>query len=119
MDQAYQITRNAKGSATRCGSPACRSSWGPTARTWARCSSFSSRSTERDRNADAIADELRQKLHAGIKDAKFLVLPAPPVRGLGMSGGFRIMVELRDNDDYALLQHRPTTSSSKATHTPG
>jgi len=74
---------------------------------------------ERDKNADVIAAELRQQLHQQIKGAKFMVLPAAPVRGLGTSGGFKMMVELRDNDDLALLQRETDKLVRKGNATPG
>jgi len=74
---------------------------------------------ERDKSADVIAAELRQQLHQQIKGAKFMVLPAAPVRGLGTSGGFKMMVELRDNDDLALLQRETDKLVRKGNATPG
>jgi multidrug efflux pump len=74
---------------------------------------------ERDRNADAIAAELRGILAKNVNEAKFMVLPPPPVRGLGMAGGFRMMVELRDNDDYALLQRETDKIIAAGNATPG
>jgi multidrug efflux pump len=74
---------------------------------------------ERDKNADAIAATLRRRLSEEIKDAKFTILPAPPVRGLGTSGGFRIMVELRDSDNLALLQRETNKLVRQGNATPG
>jgi HAE1 family hydrophobic/amphiphilic exporter-1 len=45
------------------------------------------------------------KVAAGTLDAKVLVVPPPPIQGLGQSGGFQGVVELQDGSfDYAKLQ---------------
>jgi hydrophobic/amphiphilic exporter-1 (mainly G- bacteria), HAE1 family len=45
------------------------------------------------------------KIAAGTLDAKVLVVPPPPIQGLGQSGGFQGAVELQDGSfDYAKLQ---------------
>ena len=42
---------------------------------------------------------------AAIKEANALVLPPPPIQGIGNAGGFSMQVELRDGDnDFAKLQ---------------
>jgi hydrophobic/amphiphilic exporter-1 (mainly G- bacteria), HAE1 family len=42
---------------------------------------------------------------AGIMEARTLVLPPPPIQGIGNAAGFAMQVELRDgNSDYAKLQ---------------
>jgi HAE1 family hydrophobic/amphiphilic exporter-1 len=47
---------------------------------------------------------LNQKV-AGIMEARTLVLPPPPIQGIGNAAGFAMQVELRDgNSDYAKLQ---------------
>jgi multidrug efflux pump len=51
------------------------------------------------RSADDIALELRQRAAAEIVNADVTVLGAPPVDGLGASGGFRIMIEDRNSDE--------------------
>ena len=46
------------------------------------------------------------KLVAQETDAKVVVVPPPPIQGLGSSGGFQGVVELRDGSfDYTKLQH--------------
>ena len=56
--------------------------------------------------ADAIAAQLQKKLYKGIEDANFLVMGAPPVRGLGTTGGFKIMIEDRGNNGLGALQEQ-------------
>jgi len=47
-------------------------------------------------NAASVLAVMRQRL-AGIKDAFVLVINPPPVQGLGSAGGFKLMVEDRNN----------------------
>src|SRR6266853_1868818 len=47
-------------------------------------------------NAATMLATVRQRL-AGIKDAFILVINPPPVQGLGSAGGFKLMVEDRNN----------------------
>jgi hydrophobe/amphiphile efflux-1 (HAE1) family protein len=47
-------------------------------------------------NAGSVLALMRQRL-AGIKDAFVLVVNPPPVQGLGSAGGFKLMVEDRNN----------------------
>src|SRR3984893_3343890 len=47
-------------------------------------------------NAATMLASVRQRL-AGIKDAFVLVVNPPPVQGLGAAGGFKLMVEDRNN----------------------
>jgi multidrug efflux pump len=54
--------------------------------------------------ADAIAATLQQRLYKGIEDAAFMVIGAPPVRGLGATGGFKIMIEDRGDNGLEALQ---------------
>ena len=51
-----------------------------------------------------VYDDLN-KIAASTLDAKVLVVPPPPIQGLGQSGGFQGAVELQDGSfDYAKLQ---------------
>ena len=51
-----------------------------------------------------VVDALN-KIAAGTLDAKVLVVPPPPIQGLGQSGGFQGAVELQDGSfGYAKLQ---------------
>ncbi len=51
----------------------------------------------------ALMNTLRQKFSA-IKEARILVLPPPPLRGLGNSGGFKIQVQDLDGAGLVSLQ---------------
>ena len=97
-------------SPTRSASPACRSCWGPTARTWARCSWSSIRSRS------GATPELRADAHRRRRSSagstrrsrrpRSCVFGPPPVRGLGTAGGFRIMIEDRGNEGPLALQEQ-------------
>ena len=78
--------------------PAIPSCSRPTARTSARCSSSSIRSTSASSPncaTTAIMNRLRQAWAKQIKDAQVLVFGAPPVPGLSVAGGFKLVVEDR------------------------
>jgi len=55
---------------------------------------FADRKGNPAKSADAIMGQIYGKV-AGIRDARVLVLPPPPVNGLGNSGGFKMMVQDR------------------------
>jgi multidrug efflux pump len=59
-----------------------------------------------DLKADAIAQTLRARFGKDIPEARLLVFGAPPVRGLGNAGGFKIMIEDRGNVGLETLQNR-------------
>ncbi|MFO0845782.1 MAG: efflux RND transporter permease subunit [Gemmataceae bacterium] len=48
-----------------------------------------------DKNGFVVMFKLRAELQKEIKDAIVSVFPAPPVKGLGTAGGFKLMVEDR------------------------
>jgi hydrophobe/amphiphile efflux-1 (HAE1) family protein len=52
--------------------------------------------------ADAMMASLRKKFSA-IREARILVLPPPPLRGLGNSGGFKVQVQDLDGAGLAAL----------------
>ncbi len=54
-------------------------------------------------SAQALIATLRQKFST-IQEARVLVLPPPPLRGLGNSGGFKIQVQDLDGAGLAALQ---------------
>jgi multidrug efflux pump len=53
-------------------------------------------------NSDAIAASLRKEFEAKVPEALVLVLPPPPVRGVGRAGGFKIMIEDRSSSAGSL-----------------
>jgi len=55
-----------------------------------------------DLNSAAIAGALNGQF-MGIQDAFVLVLPPPPVNGIGTAGGFKMMIEDRGNLGYSEL----------------
>jgi multidrug efflux pump len=55
-----------------------------------------------DLNSAAIAGALNGQFR-GIQDAFVLVLPPPPVNGIGTAGGFKMMIEDRGNRGYSEL----------------
>ncbi len=68
---------------------------------------FDKRTTP-DLSGDAIAAVLRKRFAAEIPEAIITVLGAPPLRGVGRAGGFKLMVEDRAGD---LLE--PSTGAPK------
>ena len=50
-----------------------------------------------------IAGAIQKRLKAEIPDALVLVIPPPPVNGLGTGGGFRLQIQDRSNLGYAEL----------------
>ena len=57
-------------------------------------------------SADEIAAKLRAQCAREIPGAMVTVLPAPPVRGVGRTGGFKFMVEDRGDLGLASLQQQ-------------
>ena len=55
-------------------------------------------------NQDYILNTLRANLAASINEAMTLVVVPPPIRGLGTSGGFQLMLEDRENLGVQELQ---------------
>ncbi len=65
----------------------------------------------KDWDARGKGEDLRSLVYglndkvAGIMEARVLVLPPPPIQGIGNAAGFAMQVELRDgNTDYSKLQ---------------
>ena len=57
-----------------------------------------------DRSADAVAAKLRAACDEHVAGARVQVFGAPPVDGLGATGGVKLMIEGRGNPDPKLLQ---------------
>jgi multidrug efflux pump len=72
-----------------------------------------------DLRADAVAAKLRTRLYGEVPEAKVAVFGAPPVRGLGSTGGFKIMVEDRGNDGPAALQEQTDNLVREGNQRPG
>jgi multidrug efflux pump len=67
--------------------------------------------------AEAIAAEMNKRMGA-IEGAFVLVLSPPPVSGLGTTGGFKLMVEDRDNLGYDALYKAVQAVQMKAWQNP-
>ncbi|OYY92064.1 MAG: hydrophobe/amphiphile efflux-1 family RND transporter [Sphingomonas sp. 28-66-16] len=68
--------------------------------------------------ADAVANEIRQAL-GPITDGVLLVIPPPPVRGIGTGGGWKMLIEDRGNAGYPALEQAAFAMMMKANQTPG
>jgi multidrug efflux pump len=64
-------------------------------------------------SADEIADKLRATCAKEIPGAMVTVLPAPPVRGVGRTGGFKFMVEDRGDLGLTALQEQADNLNAK------
>lgn len=68
-------------------------------------------------SAAAIAGRLQQKF-MGINDAFIAILPPPPVRGLGTTGGFKLQIEDRLDRGYEALGDAVNQVVAKANQSP-
>ena len=78
-------------------------------------------SFEQRRNPDLSGAAIAQKLQAkfnGVKDAFVAVFPPPPVQGLGTIGGFKLQVEDRADQGYAVLNATMNQVLAKAAKAP-
>ena len=55
--------------------------------------------TKKSESGEAIAAEINKRMGA-VQDAFVMVFPPPPVNGLGTTGGFKMMIEDRNNAGY-------------------
>ncbi|MEW4564860.1 multidrug efflux RND transporter permease subunit [Bremerella sp. JC770] len=72
----------------------------------------------KETTAEYIAMELRKKF-SKIQDARVSVFEAPPINGLGNAGGFKLMVEDRGDNGYAVLQAQADRLANLALDQPG
>ncbi|MBX9797146.1 efflux RND transporter permease subunit [Sphingomonas sp.] len=70
------------------------------------------------KGADAVANELRQAF-APITDGVLLVIPPPPVRGIGTGGGWKMLIEDRQNQGYQALEQVAFAMMIQANQQPG
>jgi multidrug efflux pump len=68
-------------------------------------------------SAEAIAGEMNKRMGA-VQDAFVMVLPPPPVNGLGTTGGFKLMIEDRGNLGYDELFKAVQAVQAKAAQNP-
>ena len=79
---------------------------------------FEARARDPKKSATAIQGALFQRF-ASIQEGLVLVVMPPPVRGIGTSGGFRMMVEDRANAGPQALQGAVYAMMGRAAQTPG
>jgi multidrug efflux pump subunit AcrB len=72
-----------------------------------------------DLSADGVIARLRKRVTAEIETARVSIFPAPPIRGLGNTGGFKLMIEDRGNVGLAMLQGQADALAEKASAEPG
>jgi multidrug efflux pump len=71
----------------------------------------------KEQSADAIAGEINKRMGA-LQDAFVMVLPPPPVMGLGTTGGFKMMLEDRGNVGFDELYKASQAIQAKAWQAP-
>jgi multidrug efflux pump len=69
--------------------------------------------------ADVIAAKVRNRCYEDIEEAVVSIFGAPPVDGLGMAGGFKLMVEDRGGGSLELLQGQADNLAEEGNRTPG
>jgi multidrug efflux pump len=74
---------------------------------------------EPGRSANEIAAKLRERCRNEIRDALVTIFNAPPIDGLGTTGGFKIMIEDRGNLGLYDLQRASDKIVDRANETPG
>lgn len=70
-------------------------------------------------SADVIGQRLQEELNHAISDAVVNIFGAPPIDGLGTSGGFRLVIEDRSDLGLAELQDVSNRILSEGAKTPG
>jgi multidrug efflux pump len=70
-------------------------------------------------HANEIMTSLRRDFFEEVRDARVDVFSAPPVPGIGMAGGFKLMVEDRGGADLANLQRQSEALIDKIRPQPG
>jgi HAE1 family hydrophobic/amphiphilic exporter-1 len=66
---------------------------------------WSQRGKAKGQDASSLFNNLRKRLEAQILDANIMVIPPPPIQGIGNAGGFTMEIQLRDGStDFAKLQ---------------
>jgi hydrophobe/amphiphile efflux-1 (HAE1) family protein len=75
--------------------------------------------TDDDLSADAIARELERRCREAVRGATVRVFGAPPIEGLGTTGGFKIVIEDRGNLGLAELQRASDQVVTNGNRAPG
>ena len=73
---------------------------------------------EQRASADAVSNSLRQQLGA-ITSGGVLIIPPPPVRGIGTGGGFKMLIEDRNGAGFLSLEEITGRMMGEANRTPG
>ena len=68
---------------------------------------------------DAIASELKERCQREVRGAIVTAFGAPPIDGLGTTGGFKLIVEDRGNLGFAELQRISDRIVERGNRTPG
>ena len=71
----------------------------------------------KEQSAEGIAAEMNKRM-GSIEGAFVMVLPPPPVNGLGTTGGFKLMLEDRENQGYDALYKAVQLVQAKAATNP-
>ena len=79
---------------------------------------FARRTIDPSLRAGAIAATLRKKF-AGIEEAQVVTFPAPPVEGMGNTGGFKLQIRDRMGKGPAALEESVATLAEAAAAQPG
>jgi len=69
--------------------------------------------------AEAILAKVRKRFYEEVRGARVVAFGAPPVQGLGNTGGFKLMVEDRGNLGFQALQNEADELAKKANAVPG
>jgi multidrug efflux pump len=69
--------------------------------------------------AEGIAARLRERARAEIPEARVLVFGRPAVPGLGVAGGFKLMVQAAGDVDFDALQAQAEGLAAKGNQQPG
>ncbi len=73
---------------------------------------------KRGRSVEKIAADLRDKV-ASINEAQVLIIPPPPIRGIGRGGGFKMYVQDRGGSGLDALAQVADTMLTQANSQPG
>ncbi|TWU26286.1 Efflux pump membrane transporter BepE [Novipirellula galeiformis] len=73
---------------------------------------------ERGRSVQAIVADMRREV-SEINEAQILIIPPPPIRGIGRGGGFKMYVQDRSGAGVATLDQVTQTMLAQANAQPG
>ncbi len=85
---------------------------------FARLDDFTQRSGHPELHADAVIQNLQQRL-GQIKDAQIAVFAPPPIRGMSSVGGFKLQIQDRTNAGIDELQRTNSELIAAASQQPG